>query len=140
MDEPEVYFSNWNKWKYRERLADDFDTPDDFGLLGVYLLAAQLPADQELHHLAPEVIYIGMSTHVTKRLDKTHKAVCEYRHEFGDSKGEKLYYSDWLSPWSNWNQDDNLGQAQVAFIHYIERKLIWEYAKKHHALPRFNRH
>ena len=79
-----------------------------------------------------------MSIHVTKRLDKSHEAVCQYQDEFGDNRIDKLYYSEWLSPWSKWDQNSNIGQAQLAFIHYIERKLIWEYAKKHHRLPRFN--
>ena len=75
MDEPVVRFSKWKKWIYRDRLSEEFDVPDDYGLLGVYLLAAPLPSDQELYHLAPEVIYIGMSSHVTKRLDKNHVTV-----------------------------------------------------------------
>ena len=138
MDEPIVHFSEWKKWIYRDRLSEEFDVPNDYGLLGVYLLAAPLPSDQELYHLAPEVIYIGMSSHVTKRLDKSHKAVRQYRDKFGDTRIENLYYTEWLSPWSNWDQNRNIGQAQLAFIHYIERKLIWEYAKKHHGLPRLN--
>jgi hypothetical protein len=138
MDEPEVCFSKWRKYIYRDRLSEESDVPDDYGLLGVYLLASPLPSDQELYHLAPEVIYIGTSSHVTKRLDKSHKAVCQYKDEFGDNSIENLYYSEWLSPWSNWDQNSNIGQAQLAFIHYTERKLIWEYAQKHHRLPRFN--
>ena len=138
MEEPEVDFSKWRKFKNRDRLSEDFDVPDDFGLLGVYLLASPLPSDQELHHLAGEVIYIGMSSHVTKRLDRSHKAVRQYRDEIGDDSVENLYYSEWSSPWSNWDQKSTIGQAQLAYIHYVERKLLWEYAKKHGGLPRFN--
>ena len=138
MDEPKVYFSEWRKWIYRDRLSDDFDVPDDFGILGIYLLAAPLPSQDEPRHLAPEVIYIGLSSHVTRRLDKSHEVVQQYRKESGDNEAVNLFYSEWLSPWSNWDQNTNIGKSQLAYIQYIERKLIWDYAKKYHELPKFN--
>ena len=138
MKVPEVNFSTWEKWQCRERLSEEFDVPEDFGLLGVYLLASPQPSDQELHHLAHEVIYIGMSGHVTKRLDKSHKTVRRYRLESGDDGAENLYFSLWPSEWSNWHQNSNIHQTRLAYIRYIERKLIWEYANKYGELPRLN--
>jgi len=137
MKEPKVEFSIWKKLKNRDRLRDDFDVPEDFGLMGVYLLASPFPSDHGLHHLAGEVVYIGMSGHVTKRLDQSHEAVRKYRDETGDVSVENLYFSEWISPLSKqYRNGDN--KPQLAYFHYIERKLIWEYAKKHNRLPKYN--
>lgn len=138
MKEPELQFSKWRKWKYRDRLSDEFEVPEYFGLLGIYLLATPLPSLQTPSHLEPEVIYIGMSSHVTSRLDKSHKVVCQYRKEYRDKNAENLFYSEWLSPWSNLHHNTDIGKSQMAYIYYIERKLIWEYAKKYNKLPKFN--
>ena len=138
MDEPKVYFSKWRKWIYRDRVSDNFDVPDNFGILGIYLLAAPLPSQNEILHLAPEVVYIGMSSHVTRRLDKSHKAVQQYQKDSGDNEAANLYYSEWLSPWSNFDENTDIGKSRLAYIQYIERKLIWDFAKKYQRLPKSN--
>jgi len=140
MEDPEVCFSKWKKFIQREQLGGGNDVPDDFGLLGVYLLASLLPSDEKPHHLAPDVIYIGMSSHVTRRLDRSHHAVRQYKDDSGDNYLDKLYYSDWMSQWDNRKPNSDIGRAQLAFIYYIERKLIWEYAKKHQRLPMCNKY
>ena len=134
----EVNFSTWTKWQFRERLSEEFDVPEDFGILSVYLLASPQPSDQKPHHLANEVFYIGMSSHVTSRLDKSHKAVCQYRLKSGDDAVENLYFSLWSSDWSNSHQNNNTHKTRLAYIQYVERKLIWEYANRYGELPSLN--
>ncbi len=138
MDEPKVCFSKWRKYILRDRLSEESDVPKDYGLLGVYLLAPPFPSDNGLYHLSPEVICIRMSRLITQRLEKYHKAISKYKKESRDFSLKNLYYTEWLSPWSNWNQYDDSGQVKLAFIHFTERKLIWEYAKRHHRLPKYN--
>jgi hypothetical protein len=139
MDEPEVRLSEWRAWMARNRLGDDFDIPDEFGLLGIYVLATPSPSQEEHKHLAPEVIYIGMSSHVTRRMDKTHEAVKRYGQETGDTAGLYLFYSEWLSPWSNLNRNTDMGKSQLAYLQYVERKSIWEYARLYERLPKYNK-
>ena len=139
MDEQEVRFTEWRAWIARDRLGDDFDVPDYFGLLGVYLLAAPSPSREQPKHLAPEVIYIGMSGHVTRRVSKTHGMVQRYVAETGDVDGQRLFYSEWSSSWSNSELNTNIAKARLAYIQYIERKLIWEYAKQYERVPKYNR-
>jgi hypothetical protein len=139
MYEPEMRLSKWRAWIARDRLGDDFDVPHYFGLLGIYILATPSPSQEEPKHLAPEVIYIGMSGHVTRRTDKTHNAVKRYGTETGDADGLHLFYSEWLSPWSNLQLNTNIGRSRFAYIQYIERKLIWEYAERYERLPKYNK-
>jgi hypothetical protein len=139
LSDPEIQFSKWKNFKLRDRLSEERDVPPDFGILGVYLLTSPLPRNRKLCHLSPEVIYIGMSNNITGRLDKSHHAVRRYKAESGDKSLDNLYYSEWPSDWSNWHQDTDIGKARLAFIKYTERRLIWEYAKKYHRLPRYNK-
>jgi len=142
MNVPEVYFSDWRKFQYRDRISEEMDIPASYGLMGVYLLASPLPlpSDKSIYHLAPEIIYIGMSSHVTNRLDRSHNAVIKYKNESGDANVDMLCYSEWLSPWSNMDINSNAHKVRATFIHYIERKLIWEFANQHGLLPKYNRY
>ena len=140
LDDPIVQFSKWKKFDLRDRLREEPDVPHYFGILGVYLLASPRPKGQKLYYLAPEVIYIGMSSNTTARLDRSHKTVRSYRADSGDKGLENLYYSEWQSEWANSQQETDIGRAVLAAIRYTERRLIWEYAKKHHRIPKYNKH
>lgn len=137
--EPNIIFSKWRRWSHRHCLTEDFDVPRDFGILGIYLFASPEPTDSIKRHILSNVIYIGMSTHITRRLDKRHKAIRQYQEIFNDPGEQQLYFCEWQSPWTNWDIKKESGAEQLAFVRYIERKLIWEYAKKFHRLPIFNK-
>lgn len=137
MKEPIVSFSKWRKWAYRARLKDQYDVPEDFGILGVYLLAISSPKIDVTDQIPHEIIYIGMSSHVTKRLDRSHKAVRAYRADSGDDYAEHLLYAEWLSEWTNRGSKSVLN-VHLAYMHFVERKLIWLYASKYNQIPKYN--
>ena len=137
--EPTVHFTDWRNWIARDRLADIKDIPKDFGVLGIYLLAAFESSDppeseSTARHLHPDVIYIGMSENVTKRVDKHHGAVHRYRQKSMYNKTAKLYCCDWQSQWTNFDKRP----PELACIRYIERKLIWEFANMFNRMPEMN--
>ena len=144
IDEPDVDFSRWREWRYRDRLFDEYTVPPDFGLLGVYLFAAFEPSEQPTlnpmgAHLDEHVVYIGMSTHVTRRNDKFHNAIRRFKDDLHKTPTAVLWYTDWESPWSNGELSRVGGEAKRAYILYIERKLIWEFTKAFNRLPKLNR-
>ena len=137
-------FDPWRRWRLRERLSDELDVPREFGILGLYLLATSEVcvsnhAHSDLLHINSNVIYIGMSKHVTQRLEKHHGAVHRYRQETDDTTAEYLMYSQWMSPWTTYRVADPKSSRYFAYVRYLERKLIWEYARDFDRLPRFNR-
>jgi hypothetical protein len=142
---PSPDFSGWKSWNLRYRPSEDFDVPQDFGILGLYILAnietGAVPADSAAgeRHLQPSVVYIGMSTHVERRLERTHKGVAAYRKQFNDVKCERLWYSTWHSPWNNSGPLTAQRAIERATIALYERFLLLEFAKKHSALPELNR-
>ena len=139
LDLPQFTFSQWERWRSRPRPSQVFDVPAEFGIRGLYLLAnsesapiAEDYADEKYLH--PQVIYIGESSHVDQRLERTHNAVRRYREANGDANCDKLWFSVWRSQWTNW--DRALAGASLALY---ERALLLAYVKRHEKYPALNR-
>ena len=139
---PPVAFSEWRKWRVRERASDQFDVPREFGILGLYVLGTwdgspgSGPADKR--HLAPDVVYIGMSDHVLRRLERTHAAVQRYRVDFNDPLCSRLHFAQWESAWTNFGPRKGR-VVQAAVLRALEAHLIAEYAMNFGRLPALNR-
>ncbi len=129
-------FSDWRRWKYRERTADDSDVPKDFGVLGLYLLAISPSMESKPSHTDKSIVYIGMSKHVMKRLEKSHDAVKKIKLVHGLNE---LYYADFGIDVNNQCLHSDKGKVQLAYLRYLERKIIWEYANINNSLPEFNK-
>lgn len=139
-DIPDLVFSPWRHWKGRPRPSKQLDVPVDWGLLGLYLLASEdalVALDQPGHkrHVASQILYIGMSRHVDRRLEKHHSGVRRYKERYGDADGAKLVFSMWQSSWSN-TVENSVHDAALAMY---ERILLWEFAKANGRLPALNR-
>ncbi len=150
IDEPQVTFPHWRSWNTRPSTSDNslWATPKDYDLGGVYLLA-HLPNTPDKNgpytsslHLNSDVVYIGMSTRITARLEgnRHEKVRDKYRRFCKDPECEFLYYSIYYSEdWSTllgWTSE--LGRVKRAFLYFTERRLLWEYAKTFGRLPALN--
>jgi hypothetical protein len=140
---PAIEFPQWKRWANRERPSLDFDVPVGFGLLGIYMLATSevdigsSPAAAK--YLDEAVIYIGMSDHVERRLERSHDAVTEYKKQSGDLAAGNLRFTIWHSGASKGPYERKGPVVAAATIAVYERVLLLEYAKKFGRLPRFNR-
>ncbi len=145
LEVPPLLFTEWHRWIARSRPSQNLDVPPEFGILGLYLLArsdaeafpAELGTDER--HLHSQVVYIGMSTHVEQRLERTHAGVRRYREHFEDSRCKNLWFSVWHSDISNWHLEKPAGVVARATIALYERALLLAYAKKHGRLPLLNK-
>jgi hypothetical protein len=142
MSPNDIYFSEWTPWHLRDRIDPIDDTPTNFGLSGIYLLAhfndpRKAKKFFRKFHLNPDVIYIGVSRSTIHRLGRHHKIVARYKSEFFDSPLSKLYCSVWQSDVSNYDLTRGNTVAEACLLH-IERKLIWEYALAFNRLPALN--
>ena len=141
---PEISFDAWKKWRDRDRPSAELDgVPSHFGLMGLYLLATaevDEPSDAsaQLVHLHPAVIYIGMSAHVDRRLERWHGAVGAYRRDTGDRMCRHLRYALWQSGWTNSRQREEFPVAWATVALY-ERALLLSFARAHGRLPLLNR-
>ena len=130
-------FSRWFRWKEREEY-ENIECP------GVYLLAhfaAGTPV--ELNPQVREVVYIGQTWKqgLRKRLRKFEKSAVTGRHAHA---GGRNYHIDFGSMREElcvamWGALDLNPKTGPAFIRYIERKLIWEYAREWGETPCCNR-
>ena len=89
--------------------------------------------------LQAHVLYIGKSTQVEQRLERTHKAVAKYRVQFDDKHCEKLWFSTWHSDWTSMESDGRRKAVNLASMAYYERAVILAYVRKHGRLPVLNR-
>src|SRR5205807_6869406 len=112
-------------------------------LLGLYLLAAadQDPnvGDTKKEYLKSEVVYIGMSTNVDQRLERTHKAVARYCRNYTDPGGQRLWFSLWQPGWTNRERSSARRAVRLASIALYERVLLLAFATEHGFLPVLNR-
>jgi hypothetical protein len=151
MDEdPRVDFPGWRSWSSRESTTefDPFlDVPKTFDLGGIYLLAhfKTTPKRDDsrtpYRHLDSDVVYIGMSSRITFRLEggRHEKIRHKYKVLYNDKHCMCLYYSIYYSEWSTWQDwSSEMGKVKKAFLYYTERRLLWEYAKRFHSLPKLN--
>jgi hypothetical protein len=134
-----VSFSNWIPWDNRDSLPA-VDKP------GVYLLAIFPSLDDmpsgEADALAREIIYIGETckNSLTGRwyqfersafLGKNgHSGGWTYREKYGNTASQ-LYMAAFPVDIGN-------KTLQPLFVRYVERKLIWEYARKWGKAPSCN--
>lgn len=137
-----VSFTRWTPFRLRERISDDFDTPPQFGLLGIYLFASwesaePPPSESQPRHLDKRVIYVGMSNHILQRLSSSHHVVRAYRKDFKDTGLKQLYVASWESPWSN--ERDSQLDGHRARILALEAHLVAEYSSVFGQRPRYNR-
>lgn len=145
LEVPPLLFTEWQRWRARTRPSQDLEVPPEFGILGLYLLAVSdaevLPAELGAgeRHLQSQVVYIGMSTHVERRLERTHAGVRQYCEHFEDSNCKNLWFSVWHSDISNWHLKKPAGVVACATIALYERALLLTYAKKHGRLPVLNK-
>ena len=136
--EGDVRFSQWYRWNDREE-SQNLDHP------GVYLLA-HFPGvvPSVVGPESQEIVYIGETTRkqgLRKRLRQFEKSAMTGEHAhaggrtyhttIGQIRGD-LYVAVW--PVRDLNPETG-----PALIRYVERKLIWEYARKWGAMPRCNR-
>lgn len=144
---PNLIFSEWRRWSSRPRPSQSLDVPPEFGILGLYLLAGldetnSSPSSNNADiYLQSEVVYIGMSTHVEQRLERTHSGVAQYRKHFNDSRCNNLWFSTWHSDVTNWSLRTREKESIIAYttVALYERALLLEYAKKYGRLPILNK-
>lgn len=138
---PQIEFGEWQNWHSRPRPSRDLDVPANFGIFGLYIFARfesqpDATAVSEAKYLQEEVIYIGMSSHVDQRLEKSHRAASRYRESFSDPQGKNLWFSVWSSPWTNGDRNRVIAQASIACY---ERALILGYVHQHKQFPLLNK-
>lgn len=140
-DYEHIGFDPWRPWAHRDRPSQDYEVPESFGIFGIYLIAEFQNPPKKLEidtsSLPKEVIYIGMSSHVDRRLEKSHSAVRKYRSETGDEQCRNLWYARAYSEWSNGYAEG--ARIASAYIAYYERALILEYTRANQQLPKYNR-
>jgi hypothetical protein len=148
--EPKISFGRWEPY-YLRGATTSYDPfvglPPEFDVSGIYLWAhfknkRQKEANKDGNlHLNRNIVYIGKSRKITRRLEGSrHEKVNEYRKQFNDPSLKCLYYSICYTDWTTWDfQKKNLGRALNACLLYIERKLIWEFAKTYSDIPILNR-
>ena len=132
---PNIVFGAWQKWAIRDRPSQDFDVPPNFGLYGLYLLSMAEPnvppaATDPDRHLQDHVLYIGKSTQVEQRLERTHRAVAKYRAKFDDKLYTKLWFSTWHSGSNSMENDKSRKALNLASIAFYERAVILAYVRK----------
>jgi hypothetical protein len=115
----------------------------EFGILGLYLLAEADVKPSSGHalkagELPEEVVYIGMSRHIDRRLEKTHHAVTRYTKS-ENAELSRLWFATWQSEWTNFGLKRKGGLVGLATLALYERALILLYAKKYGRLPKLNR-
>lgn len=150
IEEPEISFARWEPWYMRGTTTSYISAglPPDFDVSGIYLLAhfrnkrqKEANKDGQLH-LNPHVIYIGQSRTITRRLEgsRHEKVKKEYKKQFKDNELKYLYISLCYTGWTSWDfLNKELGSARSACLLYLERKLIWEFAKTYSKVPILNR-
>lgn len=139
---PNLPFGPWHAWHNRDRPSVELDgVPSAFGCLGLYLLATSEVDDDKAavpeKHLHPAVIYIGMSTHVDRRLERDHSGVRAYRKEEVDRACHRLRYSVWRSEWTMYAGHGGPA-VELAALALYERALLYDFARVHGRLPRLN--
>jgi hypothetical protein len=142
---PDLPFGLWRAWRDRDRPSVELDgVPSDFGCLGLYLLATSEVDDDTAavqgKRLHPAVVYIGMSTHVDRRLERDHNGVRAYRKEEVGRACQRLRYSAWRSAWTMYaGRGTPASAVEMAALAFYERALLYDFARVHGRLPRLNR-
>lgn len=139
LDIPDLSFDKWRKWAERPRPSLDLDVFSEFGIIGLYILAEftsdlDVAAAVNLKELPEKILYIGMSTNVHRRLEKTHRAIQMYlAQEYADTS------TTWQSDWHNSSPKRPYGIISRATLALYERALNLVYARKYARFPKLNR-
>jgi hypothetical protein len=148
--EPKTSFPRWKPAALRDSTTSDdplFPIPKWFDVSGIYLLAhfknkreRENNKDGQLH-LNPNVVYIGESKEITRRLEGSrHEKIREYKKVFNDHSLKCLYFSECHVGWTTWDfQERDSAMVRKAYLLYLESKLIWEFAKAYSKLPDLNK-
>ena len=148
--EPKISFAKWEHWNMRCTTTsnDPYDPPPYFDLSGIYVLAhfknkmqKEANKDDKLY-LNPHVIYIGQSKKITRRLEgsRHEKVRNEYKKHFKDDEFKYLYFSICYTDWTSWDfLNKELGSVLYSCLLYLERKMIWEFAKTYSRNPTLNK-
>jgi hypothetical protein len=127
---PDIRFSHWVPWHSRNTLVE---RPDAFekeasypclyilGRFGDVVPSPLKPAC----HTDRQVVYVGMSRNVRDRPIGAHTKQHQYKLRFHDPDLTNLYVAVFDIP--RWGFGGELCPAQVAWLEYMERRLIWEY-------------
>jgi hypothetical protein len=140
-----LIFTEWKLWAKRESTTDpEGDVPSEFDFAGLYIFACfpegpETASKPDSRNLIEEVVYIGQSMRITKRLEgKRHEKIETYRTQYRDPDLEYLYFAFWEFKTSiDWNIDPDKDIVNAA-IQYFERKCIFDYINKFGQLPGLN--
>jgi hypothetical protein len=146
---PDAVFSEWEHWASRDTTKKSLydDTPKWFDVPGVYCLAhftrksqmREQPRDRI--HLNSRVIYIGQSRRIVHRMEYHETVKKSYIDKYADNTCKYLYFTIAHPEWHPYSPDNrNIVQVRNAWLHYMERRLMWEYGSVHGRLPDFNRY
>jgi hypothetical protein len=137
MDEPELNFTSWVRWRERGRLITDEPT------MAVYLWARfenpPPPVKPNPEHLPQELIYVGETNELNARLlrDGRHQRLVVYRAAFpDDSNCERLFVS--VAKVAPFRPQEQECHALRAFTRSAEARIGWEYAKRFGRRPRLD--
>lgn len=135
---PKIIFSKWVRWTNRTSLHN-VDAP------GIYIIAQfrELPTgnvDTEMQ----DIIYIGETCSQTlkKRWNNFHAAVFNGKngvHSGGETCRKILKDNGVNLSVAAFPVNELNNQIRPSFIRYVERKLIWKYARKWGKTPTCNK-
>lgn len=133
LKEPPISFSPWTRWAERGAVKNAH-------LPGVYLLALfDEPPPRQVDPLLEDIIYVGETTEgsLLGRWQQFNRAAFEgkpghsggliYHETFGDT-GENLYVAAFIP-------EGLSREMRSLYIRYIERKLVWEWARYQEGPP-----
>lgn len=140
---PDFRFNQWQRYVDRPRISSDPEVPLDFGLYGLYLIARSNVDLNETARTAPkylqsEVIYIGMSSNVERRLELPHAAVKRHRREYVDPNDSQLWVSIWHAGDSEFSASRRQNYVANASLALYERIVILAYIREFGRPPQFN--
>ena len=141
---PDIVFHPWHRWKDRRLLLDEpfqheIEHADTVRYGAVYLFGhftGDELKEKPVSWTAEGVIYIGFTQNVRNRPIRGHNKIPDYKKKFSDPYLRHLFVS--LFDVAKWGMWDRLTPPQMAFLKYVERKVIWEYADKWGDLPALN--
>ncbi|REG59650.1 hypothetical protein B0G80_2415 [Paraburkholderia sp. BL6669N2] len=83
-------------------------------------------------------MYVGMSTHGHRRIDRHHKAIVNYVTSTDDVRKVKPRYSMWQSDWNIYDAEKKRFYAK-ALVALCERALLFSYVEAYGQWPMLNR-
>ena len=138
---PDITFSHWVPWHNRNTLverSEAFEKEASYPclyILGHFGDVVPIPSTPACH-ADRQVVYVGMSRNVRDRPIGAHTKQHQYKLRFDDPDLRNLYVAVFDIP--RWGFGGELRPAQVAWLEYMERRLIWEYADAWEKKPDLN--